>query len=313
MVVFFIGKIMGKLIKLARLQFLVAGLALYVFGALVAVMLGAPFSLGRLLLGALVVMPSQLSVNFSNEYFDMDTDQPDGATFISGGSSVLLRHPELRETVKWIALGLIAFSLGIGLLFMLLHSPSVWFIVFVILGNLGGWVYSARPFRLSHRGLGELCFMIVIGFLVPATGYTAMWHVLHPAALLFLLPLIAYGLVFILSVEIPDLEVDRQGGKRTWVARWGRRFGFTAIGLSTLAATGYFFLLQRVYPQPIPLDFRVAGGLSLLPLLPGLWGLLRQPGERQAATLIATGSVITLALFAILMDVYLYGLVYYGE
>lgn len=304
---------MGKLIKLARLQFLVAGLALYVFGALVAVMLGAPLSLGRLLLGALVVMPSQLSVNFSNEYFDMDTDQPDGATFISGGSSVLLRHPELRETVKWIALGLIAFSLGIGLLFMLLHSPSVWFIVFVILGNLGGWVYSARPFRLSHRGLGELCFMIVIGFLVPATGYAAMWHVLHPAALLFLLPLIAYGLVFILSVEIPDLEVDRQGDKRTWVARWGRRFGFTAIGLSTLAATGYFFLLQRVYQQPIPLDFRVAGGLSLLPLLPGLWGLLRQPGERQAATLIATGSVITLALFAILMDVYLYGLVYYGE
>jgi len=136
-------------------------------------------------------------------------------------------------------------------------------------------------------------------------GYLTLRGILDTASVFLLLPLILYGLVFILSVEIPDMEVDRLADKRNWVARLGRRAGFTAIGLLTLVATGYFFFLPRFVPQQIPIDFRVAGGLSLLPLLPGLWGLVRQPEDKQPATRIATVLVIALALFAILMDVYL--------
>jgi hypothetical protein len=54
------------------------------------------------------------------------------------------------------------------------------------------------------------------------------------------------------------------------------------------------------------MDFRVAGGLSLLPLLPGLWGLVRRPVERQPATQIATWITVTLALFLVLINVYLF-------
>ena len=102
---------MVNLLKLARLQFLIAGLALFLFGALVAVLLGSPFSWARLLLGLLIVLPAQLSVNFGNDYFDVVSDQPDGGTFISGGSGILLQHPELRPTVKWIVTGLIVGSI----------------------------------------------------------------------------------------------------------------------------------------------------------------------------------------------------------
>jgi hypothetical protein len=42
---------MTKLLKVARPQFLIAGLALFLFGAAWAILLGATFSMSRLLVG----------------------------------------------------------------------------------------------------------------------------------------------------------------------------------------------------------------------------------------------------------------------
>ena len=300
---------MINLLKLARLQFLVAGFALFVFGGLVAALLGSPFSWPRLLLGCLVVLSAQLSVNLGNDYFDVVSDSPDGTTFISGGSGILLKHPELRTQVKWIITALILLSLVIGIVFQQVYSFSLWIWVFAVLGNLLGWMYSAPPFRLSQRGLGELCFTFVTGFLVPAMGYFTLRGVLDSAGLFLLFPVICYILVFIFSVEIPDVEDDRRANKRTWVARFGRRTGFVAIGLLLLAATGYFFLLYGI-KNSLPVDFRPIAALSLLPLLPGLWGLIRQPEDRHLATQIATLVVITLAIFLIAIDVYLFAVIF---
>ena len=90
---------MAKLLRVGRPQFLISGLALFVFGALLAVLLGAPFFLSRLILGYLVILPAQLSVHYSNDYFDVAVDRLGGATPFSGGSGVLLEHPELRKPV----------------------------------------------------------------------------------------------------------------------------------------------------------------------------------------------------------------------
>ena len=111
-----------NLIKIARAQFLLLGLALFLFGALVAVSFGAPFSLARLLLGTLIVELAQLSVHFSNDYFDADSDAQDGRTLISGGAGVLSDHPELRETSRRIALGLILLSLALGVVFVIQYD-----------------------------------------------------------------------------------------------------------------------------------------------------------------------------------------------
>jgi 1,4-dihydroxy-2-naphthoate octaprenyltransferase len=275
----------------------------------VAVLLGAPFSGLRLLLGCLIVLPAQLAVNFGNDYFDTKSDQPDGGTLISGGSGVLLQYPELRTPVRWIVTGLIVFSLIMGLIFQQAFAYPLWMLGFAVLGNLFGWMYSAPPFRLTERGLGEVCFTIVIGFLLPMTGYLTLRGALDSAGAFLLIPLVLYAVVFILSVEIPDLEGDRLGGKKTWILRTGRRLGFTVIGFLLIAATGYFFILSQLYTLPIRMDFRVAGGLSLLPLLPGLWGLVCRPRERQPAIQIATWIILTLALFLSLIDVYLFLLI----
>jgi 1,4-dihydroxy-2-naphthoate polyprenyltransferase len=296
---------MRNLFRVARLQFLIAGLALFVLGGLWAVLLGAPFSLTRLLLGYLVVLPAQLSVHFSNDYFDVGSDSPGRSTLISGGGGVLLEHPELREPVKWIALGLIFSSLGMGFVFLQVYAYPIWIFGFVVLGNLLGWCYSAPPFRLSQRGLGEVCYTFIAGILIPGMGYLALRGTLDSGGLFFLPPLLLYGLASILSVEIPDVEDDLLAYKRTWMARMGRASGFRIIGGLLVAATIYFFVSPLFFPLQGRMEPRVLGVLSLLPMGMGLLGMLRRPLERRAATGIATGIVILLAAFSIFVDGYL--------
>ena len=300
---------MKNFFRVARPQFLIVGLALFLLGGLWAILLGASFSPMRLLLGYLVILPAQLSVHFSNDYFDVSSDRPGRPTFISGGGGVLLEHPELREPVKWIALGLIVSSLGMGFIFLHAYAYPLWIFGFVVLGNLLGWYYSAPPFRLSRRGLGEVCYTFIAGVLVPGMGYLALRGALDAGGLFFLLPLILYGLASILSVEMPDVEDDLLAHKETWLVRMGRAPGFTTIGCLLLAATGYFFLSPIFFPWQVRMDPRVLGVLSLLPSGVGLFGLLKRPLERQAATEIATGIVIMLAAFSIFVDGYLIYLV----
>ncbi len=299
---------MNNLFRVARLQFLVAGVALYLVGALWARLSGAAFSFTALILGYLVVLPAQLSVHFSNDYFDIGSDQPGRPTLISGGGGVLLNHPELRQPVKWIAVGLVAFSLVMGAVFLWVQALPAWLFGLVLLGNSLGWFYSSPPLRLSQRGLGELCYTLIAGFLVPGLGYLALMRSLDRGGLFFLPPLLVYGLVSILSVEIPDVEDDRLAHKETWLARLGRPGGFTAIGLLLILATVYFFLPLPFLAHPASFDPRAVGLLSLLPLSPGLAGMARRPVDREPATKLATGIVVSLAVFSFLVAGYLFWL-----
>ena len=296
---------MTKLLQVARPQFLIAGLALFLFGAAWAILLGAPFSLSRLLLGYLVLLPAHLSISYSNDYFDLAVDKLGKPSLFSGGSGVLAHHGELRRPVKWVAVALILCSLVLGILFQAMYSYPIWFLGFVVLGNLLGWFYTAPPLRLAYRGLGELSIALAIGFLLPGMGYLVMRGYWNGDGLLFTVPLMLYGLAFILAVEIPDEEVDRLGNKRTWVARRGRGFGFSVVGISLLLATLSFFCFSWLYSRTYPLDFRILGLLSLLPLGTGVIGMARRPVERQPAIKLVNGIVISVAVLCIFADGYL--------
>jgi 1,4-dihydroxy-2-naphthoate octaprenyltransferase len=296
---------MTQLIRLARPQFLIFGLALFVFGVAWAVFLGTPFILSRTLFGYLVLLPAHLSVSYSNDYFDVDVDRYNRHTFISGGSGILVDHPELRKPAKKIAIVLILFSLTLGIVFQIVYSVSIWFLGFVLLGSLLGWFYSAPPLRLAYRGLGELSMILSIGLLIPGFGYFVTSGQIDQDGTIFILPLMLYGLAFILAVEIPDMESDRLGNKRTWIARKGRVFGFRLIATSLLLATLFFFCLSWLTSRSYPLDFRFLGILSLLPLGAGCIGLLKRPINKRSATRVVNGIMIALSVYCILVDGYL--------
>jgi len=296
---------MTKLLRVARPQFLIAGLFLFVFGASWAILLGAPFSLSRMSLGYLVLLPAHLSISYSNDYFDVDVDQHGKPTFFSGGSGILVNHPGLRNPAKWVAIALILCSLALGILFQVVYSYPIWFLGLVALGNLLGWFYSAPPLRLAYRGLGELAMVLSIGLLIPGMGYLVTSGHIDQDGFLFVVPLVLYGLAFILSVEIPDMETDRLGNKRTWVARKGRSFGFTVTGASFLLATLFFLCFPWLTSRVYPLDFRFLGLLSLLPLGAGCIGLIKKPSEKLSATRVVYGIMIAFAVFCLLADGYL--------
>jgi len=113
-----------------------------------------------------------------------------------------------------------------------------------------------------------------------------------------------YGLAFILAVEIPDETADRSGYKATWVVRRGQRFGFAAIGAFLLLATGFYFLCARAWQDSLPIDFRVLGLLSLLPLAFGAHAVVRPPRDWQTATRLVTRIIWAMTAFYMLMDAY---------
>jgi 1,4-dihydroxy-2-naphthoate octaprenyltransferase len=214
-------------------------------------------------------------------------------------------HPELRKPAHWIAVILIIFSLALGIVFQIAYSFPIWFSGLVVLCNLIGWFYSAPPLRFAYRGLGELSMILSFGLLIPGFGYLVAGGPILFEGLLFSVPLMLYGLAIILTVEIPDMESDRLGNKRTWIARKGRGFGFAMVAVSFLLATVFFFGFPWPTSRNYLLDFRFLGGLSLLPLGAGCIGLLKSPLEKRSATRVVNGIMIALVAFCILVDGYM--------
>jgi 1,4-dihydroxy-2-naphthoate octaprenyltransferase len=291
------------LAHIARPQFLIPGALLYTFGALLAVLSGAAFAWPQLLLGYAIVLPAQLSVSYSNDYYDAALDAQGTPTPFTGGSGVLVAHPELRQAARRIAVGLIFCSVTVAALFAVRYTMPVGFLGFVVACNLLGWFYTAPPLRLAYRGLGEPANAAMAG-LLPLAGYLALGGQDARGLALLVVPLTLYGLAFIIGVSIPDMEVDRLGGKRTWVARRGRRWGFAAVGAALLGGTICVLLLHAFRGALYGLDARIMAALSLPPLIAGATGWLLRPTDRAAATRLVNAAMICLAAFNIAIVAY---------
>jgi 1,4-dihydroxy-2-naphthoate octaprenyltransferase len=98
-----------KFIKLGK-PHLTLGLFFYFsIGALIAILLHAQFYMGKFLLGWVIIFLSGWAVHYHNDYFDFETDHYTQPTPISGGSGVLIEHPEWRSlsiSMAFILMGL---------------------------------------------------------------------------------------------------------------------------------------------------------------------------------------------------------------
>jgi 1,4-dihydroxy-2-naphthoate octaprenyltransferase len=293
---------MTKLLRLARVQFLVPSLAIYVFSVLWGIVLEVPTYLPKIIFGYLIILTAQLSISYSNDYFDVEVDKLGTPTFFSGGSGILVENPKLRKPALWIAFILNCCSIGLGILFILIYSYPIWFLGYVVAINILGWLYSAPPSRLVYRGYGELLTAFIVGFFVPVFGYLVVRKHINNIGLLFTIPLVLFGLVFILLVEIPDMEVDRQGNKQTWVAQRGRQFGFIVIGSLLLIATGSLLSVTSLFKIHFPLLFHFMEIFSLLPLGIGIFTILKRPAIRKKAIRLMIAIIGTLGIYFVLTN-----------
>jgi 1,4-dihydroxy-2-naphthoate octaprenyltransferase len=290
---------------MGRFRFLAAGALCFLLGFLLALRMGSPWDPARLLLGYAIFGCGHLSVHYSNEYYDRHADRKGTVGAFSGGTGILVARPELAPAARRIALSLIGVSLALAIVFQILYRPEPWFLLFVAAGNLLGWFYSAPPLSLAYRGLGEAATVLGLGFMMPATGYLMAKGTLDPAIFLVCLPLLPLGYFFILAVELPDMEGDRAGGKRTAVVRMGREAAQRSIAAAALVATILCLFLGIFWPGPPADMLKVLAAVSVIPLAAGI--RVRRAGirDRHDAEEQTRILVTSLVLFFLFSDIVL--------
>jgi 1,4-dihydroxy-2-naphthoate octaprenyltransferase len=281
-----------------------AAMLVYILGVLFALVIGAPLDLTKIVLGYAIVFTSVLATGYTNNYYDAPVDKYATQTAFSGGSSILVQHPEYKPTIRKIIVFLYSLSILLGLAFTLLFSYSWTFFAFVVLSNLIGWSYTAPPIKLVYRGFGELVTMLGASFLLAGAGYFVVTGTIDDLFLLFSLPLLLFGLAVSLYLEIPDRNADRQGQKMTLVVLTSERLGFIlgsiALGLATLCYI-IFSLFSVLKTAP---SFLAIALFSFIPFGVGIWSLrkyLRDPTTMMTTVFRATASIFLMWIF---FDVY---------
>jgi 1,4-dihydroxy-2-naphthoate octaprenyltransferase len=295
-----------KIIQLGRLKLPLIAFLIFLFGVLLAVVSGVCFALDRFLLGSAIMLSAVLSVNYGNDYFDIEVDRYSKRTAFSGGSGILQENPELGNFAKWFALLMMSLSIILAAIFTVVFSYPIFFLVFVVVGNLLGWFYAAPPLSLSYRGFSEITTVVAVGLMLPSLGYLILKASLDLAFGVFALPCMLYALAFIICVEIPDMESDRRGNKNTLIVRKGRKFGFILIIISVSLASLWFLIVEVANFVHLSIDFRLIFLLSFLPLFLGVLGIARKTEDRDIATKSASCEISGLTVFLMTVNCYLY-------
>lgn len=294
-----------KIIELGRIRFLAGGFLLYFFGFLLAIVSGTNFSFDLFIYGYAIMLPAHLSISYSNNYFDTKVDRYNKTQSISGGTKILIKNPELKNTCKNIAIGLLLTSIILAIAFVIIYSFTFTFLLFVIFGNLLGWFYTAPPLKLAYRGFGEIANMINMGILMPGIGYWIIKGGFDLFFCIFIFALLIYGFIFIIIVEIPDMEGDKKGKKFTLIVRKGRKSGYKILLFSMIFLSIYFLILSifKFYYENI--NFIIIYFLSLIPLIIALKGWFNKPFTRKIATKVAKLNLYSLSIYVILVNTYL--------
>jgi 1,4-dihydroxy-2-naphthoate octaprenyltransferase len=204
-----------------RLPFVTATLIPILLGIAIAADHGSfhwGFAIATLIAGASI----HIGLNVANDIFDT-LSGADGAnvnpTQYSGGSRVIQYGlVSLRGMALISGLG---YAVGIGLgLYLVVARGSLELLILGVAGILISIFYTAPPFRLVHRGLGELATGLGFGPIMVLGAYVVQTQRLAWEPFIASIPIgILIALVLYVN-EIPDRASDAAVGKRTLPVRW---------------------------------------------------------------------------------------------
>jgi len=268
--------ILVNFLRLGRLLFLGGGFVLHGLGVAAALASGAPLNVAALVWGQVAITATQLMTHFSNEYFDLPYDRANQTpTRWTGGSRVL---PD-GLLAPWVALAAAlvcgAAALGAVVVLRTAVGSSPLAVGLVGLGIVWSWAYSAPPFRLHARGLGEATVMLLVPGLTPLVGYALQTGRVDRMPVLVVAPLCLLQLAMQLSINFPDLAGDAASGKRTLAVRLGQP---RAAHLHNIALAAAYLALPLLVWMELPVGV-AAAALTLAPIAAWqLWRVARGAG-----------------------------------
>lgn len=292
-----------KILRIIRVHIVAGGALAFSLGALLAIAGGGNFDPWRYVSVYAVVLLGDLSTHYSNDYFDVEVDRHIEQRKFFAGSAILASNSHLRSLSKSVSVALLAASnlWAVGL--VLFVGAPIEIIVVILGASLAGWFYSAPPLRLISRGLGELAVAGVTGFAIPGLGYLAVRGRFDPLFFYFAVPFVIYGFMLSLSLGVPDVEVDRRGGKRTLAVRKGQR-GVLLLILGLAISASLAFFAYRWLVACAVVDLGVVALFSLAPLIAGLVGFVGA-FQKKSVDRFSALNVASLFAFNILMITYL--------
>jgi len=226
-------------LKALRLPFLTATLVPVALGSSIAWRDTGRFNWLYFFLTFIGISFLHIGTNLTNDYFDHKTGNDKvnlNPTPFSGGSRVIQDGtipPALILRGALISLGIGSF-LGLYLNRMLSGN------IILILGLIGvfcAFFYTASPFRIGYRGLGELVVGLCFGPLVVMGAYYVQTGTFSLAALLASIPIGILIMLVLYINEFPDYNADKSVNKNTLVVILGKE----------RAVTIYHLLLTLVY------------------------------------------------------------------
>ena len=215
--------------------------------------------LGHSLLLTVGVLFAHVAVNLFNEISDFKSriDEHTVRTPFSGGSGMLPAGQTTVARVTWAAYLMLAAAGAIGIYFCLV---SGWLILFfMICGALAIRFYTTH---LTKWMIGELVSGLTLGsFVVIGAHYALTRFISTDIIYISLVPGILTALLLFLN-EFPDMEADRQGGRRHLVIF----FGTKKSAVLYAGAVGLLFSLIAAGPFVENIPYVVLIALVISPL-----------------------------------------------
>jgi 1,4-dihydroxy-2-naphthoate polyprenyltransferase len=224
---------------------------------------------GWAILTLIAAVSLQACTNIKNDLDDQLTGADDRnrtpVLGFTGGSRVMQRGLATRAELLAAMLGFGLLSTAIGIYFALSGRPIV--LIFGLAGLIIGFVYTGPPFRLAHRGLGEVAVGLAFGVgIVCGSAYVQSGFV-PPIALYASVPVsVLVGLILFIN-GFQDAPSDDEVAKRTAVVRLGRQkasrvyafiAGAAALLLAIFVAVGVLPAFALLGLAGVPLFIKAA-------------------------------------------------------
>ncbi|MDI6807746.1 MAG: 1,4-dihydroxy-2-naphthoate octaprenyltransferase [Candidatus Eisenbacteria bacterium] len=244
----------------ARVPFLTASIVPVILGSAIAWTTAASFNWGVFWLTMLGGVLLHAGTNIANDYFDHKSGNDEINTEyvrpFTGGSRMIQQN--LLTPRQVITGAFVCFIVGsiIGLYLAWLRGWPV-----LLLGAIGvfsGYFYTAPPFKLAHRGVGEIFVGMNFGILMTLGAYFVQTGSFSLSVAFAGIPVSLLIAAVLYINQFPDYNADKAVGKNHLVVRLGRE----------RAVKGYEILMMAVYASiVIGVVGRILPVLTVLALL----------------------------------------------
>jgi 1,4-dihydroxy-2-naphthoate octaprenyltransferase len=258
-------------LRATRLPFLSATFVPVLLGIVIAAAEGA-FDLTSAVLTVIGAACVHLGLNVANDVFDT-LSGADAAnvnpTKYSGGSRVILYGLVSLRGMALLSIAFYAIGAAVGLL-LLATRGSTALLVIGLLGIAISVFYTAPPFRLVYRGLGEIAVFLGFGPLMLLGAYVVQTRgEIAPGPAVASIPIGILVALILYVNEVPDRRADAASGKRTLPTRWRPETVLRVYAVSAGAAfvtvaagvvLGFLPLPALLVFLGVPLALRVHAG-----------------------------------------------------